>query len=183
MKNAKERIREQVLLALKNTDIHKVQVKSIVEAAGISRSTFYLYYDSVYSVLQDIEDEYFDGLRKANAFFWHYPLRKEYMSQPHPIFLNILGYLREHREVSNILRGPYGDVVFQIQCRKVLSQSLFPVELMKMYYPEDTELHIAFLLGGHMEAVQNWMSGGCVIPTEEFAVKLYQMMFSNLFRD
>lgn len=183
MKNAKKLIRKQVLEALKTTDIHNIQVKAITDAIGISRSTFYIYYDSAYSVLQDIEDEFFNGLQAANASFWYYPLKKEYLTEPHPILLNVLKYLKEHREVSNTLRGPYGEVMFQIRCRKCLQQSLCPEPLMKVYYPEDTDLHVSYLMGGHVEILQNWMSSDCPIPEEELTVKLYRLMFSDLFHN
>ena len=182
MKNAKKRIRQQVLEALKTTDIHNVQVKAITDALGISRSTFYIYYDSAYSVLQDIEDEFFSGLQAANATFWYYPLKKEYMQEPHPILLNILKYLKENRDVSNTLQGPYGEVMFQIRCRKCLQQSLFPEPLMKAYFPEDTELNVSYLMGGHLEILQNWMRNDCPIPEEELTVKLYRLMFGSLFQ-
>lgn len=181
MKNAKKLIQKQVLESLKTMDIHNVQVKAITDAIGISRSTFYIYYDSAYSVLQDIEDEFFNGLQAANSSFWYYPLKKEYMTEPHPILLNVLKYLKEHREVSNTLRGPYGEVMFQIRCRKCLQQSLCPEALMKVYYPEDTDLHVAYLMGGHVEILQNWMSADCPIPEEELTVKLYRLMFGTLF--
>ena len=181
MKNAKKLIQKQVLEALKTMDIHNVQVKAITDAIGISRSTFYIYYDSAYSVLQDIEDEYFKGLQAANATFWYYPLKQEYMAEPHPILLNVLRFLQEHREISNILRGPYGEVMFQLRCRKVLQQSLCPEPLMKVYYPEDTDLHISYIMGGHIEVLQTWLSDNCPIPAEEIAVKLYRLMFGNLF--
>lgn len=181
MKNAKKLIQKQVLEALKTTDIHNVQVKAITDAIGISRSTFYIYYDSAYAVLQDIEDEYFKGLQETNAPFWRYPLKQEYMTEPHPILLNILNYLKEHRDISNTLRGPYGEVMFQLRCRKSLQQSLCPEALMKAYYPEDTQLHISYLIGGHLEVLQSWLSDDCPIPAEELAVKLYRLMFSNLF--
>ncbi len=181
MKNAKKLIQKQILEVLKTTDIHSVQVKAITDAIGISRSTFYIYYDSAYSVLQDIEDEYLKGLEAVNAPFWHYPLKKEYMTQPHPVLLDILRYLKDHRDVSNTLRGPHGEMMFQIRCRKSLQQSLCPEPLMKVYYPEDTDLHVSYLIGGHLEVIHNWLSNDCTIPVEQFAVKLYQLMFSDLF--
>lgn len=181
LKNAKKLIQKQVLEALKTTDIHNVQVKALTDACGISRSTFYIYYDSAYSVLQDIEDEYFKGLQAVNASFWYYPLKKEYMQEPHPILLDILRYLQEHKDISNTLRGPYGEVMFQLRCRKCLQQSLCPEPLMKVYYPEDTDLHIAYIIGGHVEVLQTWLSNNCPVPAEEIAVKLYRLMFSDLF--
>ena len=42
MKKAKEQIRRQVLESLKSMPIHRIQVKAITDALGISRSTFYL---------------------------------------------------------------------------------------------------------------------------------------------
>lgn len=182
MKNARAQIRRQVLEMLHSTHIHDIQVKAVTGALGISRSTFYLYYDSVYAVLQDIEDGYFAGLEAANAGFWNYPLREEYMSTPHPVLLNILHYLRENREISNTLRGPFGEPLFQVRAKKCLQQNLCPQALMQAYYPEDTELCVSYLMGGHLEVIHEWMLGGCVMPDEVFCVKLYRLMFSDLFR-
>lgn len=181
LKNAKKLIQKQILEALKTMDIHNIQVKAITDAIGISRSTFYIYYDSAYAVLQDIEDEYFKGLQDANAKFWYYPLKQEYMSEPHPILLNVLEYLWENRDVSTTLRGPYGEVMFQLRCRKVLQQSLCPEPLMKVYYPEDTDLHISYIMGGHIEVLHSWLNSEAPAPAEEIAVKLYRLMFGNLF--
>ena len=181
MKNARKLIQKQVLEALKTTGIHNIQVKALTDAIGISRSTFYIYYDSVYSVLQDIEDEYFKGLQAANATFWYYPLKQEYMSEPHPILLNVMKFLQENKDVSTTLRGPYGEVMFQLRCRKVLQQSLCPDALMKVYYPEDTDLHISYIMGGHIEVLQSWLNSEEPAPAEEIAVKLYRLMFGSLF--
>ena len=183
MQKAKEQIRRQVLETLKSTHIHNIQVKAITDSLGISRSTFYLYYDSAYAVLQDIEDDFFDGLEKINAPFWRYPLKQEYMTQPHPVLLDVLRYLRENREVSNVLRGPFGEPMFEIRSRKCLQDSLCPLPLMRVYYPEDTEMNISYLIGGHLGVLNEWMSANCPIPDEEFAVKIYRLMFSSLFHN
>lgn len=183
MKNAKAQIRQQVLEKLKSTHIHNVQVKAITDSLGISRSTFYLYYDSAFAVLQDIEDEFFNGLEKVNAIFWRYPLKREYMNQPHPVLLNVIRYLRENKEICNVLNGPFGEPMFKVRSKKCLSESLCPLPLMRVYYPEDTELHISYIIGGHLCVLDEWMADDCPIPDEEFAVKLYRLMFSNLFPD
>ncbi len=181
MKNAKAQIRQQVLETLKSTHIHNIQVKAVTDALGISRSTFYLYYDSVYAVLQDIEDTFFEGLEAANAPFWRYPLTQEYMTAPHPVLLDVMRYLRSHRNVSNTLRGPFGEPMFLVRAKRCLMQSLCPPPLMQVYYPEDTELHVSYLIGGHLEVIHEWMAADCPIPDEEFVVKLYRLMFGNLF--
>lgn len=181
MKNAKKRIQKQLLEFLKTTDIHNVQVKALTDAIGISRSTFYIYYDSAYAVLQDIEDEYFAGLQEANTMFWNYPMKAEYMTTPHPSLLRVLKYLQDNRDVSNTLQGPFGEIMFRIRCRKCLQQNLCPEALMRACYPEDTEMHIAYIIGGHVEVLERWLFDDCPAPAEEVAVKLYRLMFGDLF--
>ena len=46
-------------------DISKITVKDISEAAGIHRATFYLYFDSVYAVLDSIKSEQLEKLKKV----------------------------------------------------------------------------------------------------------------------
>ena len=44
--------------------IEKITVKAICEKAGCNRSTFYEYYTDSYSVLEDIEEELLDYVRR-----------------------------------------------------------------------------------------------------------------------
>lgn len=46
-------------------DISKITVKDITEATGIHRATFYLYFDSVYTVLDSIKSKQLDNLKKV----------------------------------------------------------------------------------------------------------------------
>ena len=49
-------------------DISKITVKDISEAAGIHRATFYLYFDSVYAVLDSIKSEQLEKLKKVCSY-------------------------------------------------------------------------------------------------------------------
>ena len=57
---AQIRIQETLLNALQTKNINQVTVSQLCAEAKCARSTFYLYYDSVYAVLQEIEDEYLE---------------------------------------------------------------------------------------------------------------------------
>ena len=57
--------------------ISKITVRDITEMTGIHRATFYLYYDSVYAVLDSIKQEQLERLKKVcsthtskTKFFW-----------------------------------------------------------------------------------------------------------------
>lgn len=57
--NCKTKIRDTFWDLLSTKDINQIHVKEITEILGINRSTFYLYYDSIYDILQEIEDNFF----------------------------------------------------------------------------------------------------------------------------
>lgn len=49
--------------------ISRITVKNITEATGIHRATFYLYFDSVYDVLDSIKSEQLESLRKVCSVY------------------------------------------------------------------------------------------------------------------
>ncbi len=180
MKNTKDEIKNQLIKMLKNNHITKVKVKDITDALHIGRSTFYLYFDSVYSVLQEIEDEYFAELKKISASFWDYKIDPKYCETPHPLLYNSFSYMHENREISNVLWGPYGDPVFQVGCKRMLKEAFFPKNKAVELFPYDTELHTNFIIGGHMEILNLWLKNDHGVSAEDFACGMYFTMFTEV---
>ena len=180
MKNVQLQIADYVLDAMKSTNINDIKVKSIVDDLHISRSTFYRYYDSAYDVLQAIEDRYLIALKELSASVWSYPVSIEYFSTPHPVFLKVMNYIYENKKVAKVLFGIHGDQLFSIRCKNAVKNNLFPISVMKYYYPKDTELHIEFLIGGHIELLHYWQNSDCDMPIDEFTIKSYRLLFSDL---
>lgn len=180
MSNAKARIQAQLLEMLKSQDLHSIKVKALTESLHIGRSTFYLYYDSVYSVLQDIEDDYFSILDSITSQFWKYPLDQKYMGEPHPIMLKTLEFLESHRELSLVLWGPHGDPIYQTRCKKMFQKNIFPDQISRELYPENTWLTVSYKSGGYLEALSYWRSKATAISIREMAVKSYQLLFGDV---
>lgn len=180
MKNTKEDIKTQLINMMKSAPITKIKVKGICDALQISRSTFYLYFDSAYSVLQEIEDEYFEGLQNIHVNFWKYKLDPKYCEEPHPLFLQSLTYMHDNRDISNILWGPYGDPVFQLGCKRMLKEAFFPKSKSVELFPYDTELHVNFIIGGHMEIINLWLKNDHGVSPASLARSLYFTMFTEV---
>lgn len=180
MNNIKSRIQSQLLEMLKTQSLYTIKVRALVDSLHIGRSTFYLYYDSVYSVLQDIEDSFFRDLDAITSPFWQYPLEQKYLSEPHPVLLKALEFLDAHRELSLVLWGPYGDLMYQARCKKMLQKNIFPEHIAKALYPENTWLIVSYKVGGHLEALRYWRSKETDISINEMTVKSYQMLFGDV---
>ena len=60
----KAAIRSAFLELVQQQDMSLISISSLVDRAGITRSTFYMYYDSVTAVRDDIEDEIIRHIEK-----------------------------------------------------------------------------------------------------------------------
>lgn len=60
----KAAIRSAFLELVQQQDMSLISISSLVDRAGITRSTFYMYYDSVAAVRDDIEDEIIGHIEK-----------------------------------------------------------------------------------------------------------------------
>lgn len=62
-----QKIQTAFLQMLKSTRYDQIKVSQLAKAAGISRGTFYTYYDSIYDLLSDVENSLFNELPQMTA--------------------------------------------------------------------------------------------------------------------
>lgn len=179
MKNAKIQIQKQLIEKMKTECIHTIKVKHLVDSLCISRSTFYLYYDSVFSVLQDIEDLFFYELQAIANTFWSYPPNIHYLTEPHPVILKAMTYLNNQKEVAKVLWGPYGDQTYRIRCRKMIQHAFFPKHIFATSEKPDTIYNISFMVGGHLELINCWIDNDCSFNIKDLTLLIYKLMYGD----
>lgn len=81
----------------------KIKVTELTAKANISRSTFYSYFDSIYDVLQAMEDELIDHLIDEKDVSLQYSSDSVEKN---------LSYIRDHIQAFEVLTGPNGDASF-----------------------------------------------------------------------
>ena len=103
----KKKLRDAFMTLYKKNPIEKITVRQVSELAGVTRSTFYAYYDSVYAVLEAIEDELQEGL---GTYFEQYSggILERAALKPYDSSVKWFEYCHEHREDLLILLGPSG---------------------------------------------------------------------------
>ena len=173
----KMRIKEILLEFMKTKHIDQIKVVDITTALNINRGTFYLYYDSTYEPLQEIEDTFFEEFRKINKDFIKYPLDSIYLHTPHPKIVETLEFLRSHQNITKVLFGPYGDSTFQRRCSKLISDFFFRKAVSENLIREDDILMEAFFVGGQRELIVTWINNGMKMDNEQLAILVYQLMF------
>lgn len=175
--NTKYQIREELIEQLSSKSIESIKVKDISKKLGISRSTFYVYYDSIYSVLEELEEEYITEFRNINELFLHYPLSDKYFKEPHPLMVKTLEYMLKNSKLTLVLLGPYGDMTFKFKCKKLTQDFFFAKAVGEHYVSKTDNLLKAFLINGHDGMINYWLSHSDETDVEQMAVIVYKMMF------
>ncbi len=91
---------------------YRIKVKELTEYAKIGRSTFYLYFDSIYAVIQKIEDRFMEGFlpdAEALPILEHGMIEFAYRQN---------AYMKEHTRELILLTGPNGDPMFEYRLEK-----------------------------------------------------------------
>lgn len=180
MKDTRKAIQNELLKQMKSKNVYAIKVTQITQALHISRSTFYLYYDSIFSVLQEIEDDFFNNLRTITSQYFTYPPNAHYLNEPHPIMLKIFTYLKENKDTAKVLLGPYGDARFQLRCHDTIANGFFPPQI----YPSSTkeeEYDRVYMVYGHLGLVNHWINHDCDYDVKEFTLLCFRQIYKNTF--
>ena len=163
--------------------IEKITVKAICEKAGCNRSTFYEYYTDSYSVLEDIEEELLDYVRRklteelpaslANSFP-EIRLDTENLTP-------LSNMYTEKGEYFSILTGEKGDPYFQYKykqtVKKLLTQMLDdPAKKFDLSASIVAEFTASALIG----AFNCWYPHRGEYPAEKYALLLVSLLTNGV---
>ena len=163
--------------------IEKITVKAICEKAGCNRSTFYEYYTDSYSVLEDIEEELLDYVRRklteelpaslANSFP-EIRLDTENLTP-------LSNMYTEKGEYFSTLTGEKGDPYFQYKykqtVKKLLTQMLDdPAKKFDLSASIVAEFTASALIG----AFNCWYPQREDYPAEKYALLLVSLLTNGV---
>ena len=175
----KKAIRSAFARLLAEKDIDRITVKDIAEAADVNRKTFYHYYDGVYQVADEIEDEIiraFDGALQGVDY-------QGAIQAPYVFFEKLTAIINSDIDF-------YGNLM-QSGTRANLNQKLVSLLLprtMEALRPHaavsDADLHIAvnYAISGMIAAYGEWFSSDRSVPIEAIAENIGQMTVYGMQR-
>ncbi|KZL39389.1 TetR/AcrR family transcriptional regulator [Secundilactobacillus collinoides] len=114
------RLRTAYLKLLASQRFDQIKVKTLIAEAGVSHGSFYLYYDSVLDVLEDIEDQFLESL----AVTKYAPQTVYDASHPTDELLNKLTSITAQMPTFKRLLGPNGDSYFERKMNQFFDEKL-----------------------------------------------------------
>lgn len=98
--------------------IDGITVGALCKACGIAKSTFYLYFEDKYQVLEAVEAEILAQLREACYDMRALDMRTDDRGKPLDQARGIVRYLSTHGDTLRALLGKHGDPRFSYKWRK-----------------------------------------------------------------
>ena len=153
---ARDAICDAMVELMESHPFESVTVTELTRAAGVSRRSFYQHFETVYDVLQAIEDDYIDafpGELKATSDLSEQLREHGVASASEEAYAELIA--RNFRRYR-LLTGPNGDASFKPRMRnritRIMRQALEP----ELGSGPRTEVAVTMLAGTRMYAMDWW---------------------------
>lgn len=103
--------------------INGITVNSLCKECGIAKSTFYLYFEDKYQVLESVENELLDSLRDICHDLNDCDMNEVLTGRPLLKASATVQYIKENADTLRALLGKYGDPRFSYKWKKDIMDS------------------------------------------------------------
>ena len=153
----KRKIKEATLAINQTKSIHDITINEIARKLNISRSTFYRHYGGIYAVIEEVEQELFEGLRNATSDLKKYRLDKHHLDNPFHIGVQIFEFIHRNKETFKILLSENGDHGFRCRYAKFIETTGISKIISDFQIPKYKNLITVFLVNGIVSLVEEWL--------------------------
>lgn len=184
LKNMDNRVRvtqkmlqDSLLALMKEKSILDITVKEICEAAGVSRPTFYTYYDNQYGLLREIEEQTLIEAEKI-IFTRITAAGKPGRLETALMLQGLLQYIADNSNSIQVLLSENGDSSFQKRFfRRGVGNIQLITEAAGLTSPdkEAAGYGFVFMIGGMLTLVQEWLKNGMDAPAPEMVKVLMRL--------
>lgn len=150
-KETKERFKKAFFALYAEKKIEKITIKEVAELAGFNRGTFYLYYKSIYDLLQKSEQELLDDFAKMldlNVKFYF-----GLIDAPDE---SMLSNSIEHTEYIRILNSENGDPRFKSRMKKIIKDAYRKHINQNNTVVSKVEYLLEYVVEANMSIFQYW---------------------------
>lgn len=168
---------QKLLDMMEERPYDRIKVTELVKYAGIGRSTFYSHFDSIYAVVQKIEDDFLVGLPDEIT------CTRETVNDRRTR-LGYFNHLKDNKRVYRILNGPNRDPSFRIRLMNRTRRILLTHVASPTKTPHEAaeqRILCEFLQGGYEHMITWWLEHADEFSAHEMVV-LTETLSNCLYR-
>lgn len=175
VQRTKKAIRNAFLQLLAYKEVDKISVKEIADMADVDRKTVYNYYDGVYDILDELENELAQAFEKAIGNF-DFATRNV-----QEIFLELARVLNQHIEIYGLLMKINGNTrlvsKFVVYLKEKIGQVIGRVS---DYAAEKIEVAAEYVTSGMYMAYRHWFNSDRKQSLEDFTLDVSRLVMGGL---
>lgn len=144
---------------MREKPIRDVTVKELCQRADVNRSTFYLHYQDIYSLMEELEGEISQELTAALSQMSQAADQDSFSA----FYTAIFTLFARHAELCEILLGENGDKAFVEQVF-AMGREKCVAEWARIYPKapkQQVEMYYTFLSSGCVGLLRAWFASGC----------------------
>lgn len=178
VRKTKKQLRLALTQLMRDKSIKEITVREIADLVDINRGTFYLHYKDIYDMVEQIEDEMFEGFHQVIYSYNADDIKEGTL----PFFTDIFKYLAEYSDMCIALLGKNGDIAFVERLKSVVRNKCL-YEWMKVYKKvneENYEYFYEFIVSGCVGLINEWLEQGMKKTPEEIARLAEQIIMNGV---
>lgn len=177
-KRTKQLLKNAFIELLSEKKLTEITVKELCDKADINRGTFYLHYQDIYAMKQQLEEEiYADLFAIVNKAPSNINMEASYL-----LFLEIFRFIEKEKPLLNVLLGPNGDISFLRQIRTIFKERYLESLLKEKENTSLTYLNYSYnyIASGFIGLVEDWMTQPTPPEIEEMAKLTSRIVFDGI---
>jgi AcrR family transcriptional regulator len=172
-------IKETLLILIEEKGFGNVTVRDLTLRAKINRGTFYLHYQDKYDLIEQMEQEFLNGLRQCMHLLNYEDIMQCHMeSTPYFPLVEVFQYLKQNSRLLKGLLGEKGDPAFSQKMRLFLRDGFFKdfietiedESIPKSYFS-------AFATSAYLGVIEDWLNNEMQQSPEEMAIIYVKIKF------
>ncbi|MHA7963961.1 TetR/AcrR family transcriptional regulator [Paenibacillus sp. CAU 1782] len=172
----KAAIKQAFLTLLDNKTISKITISEISELADIGRGTFYLHYQDIYALYQEVETEMFD---QFNRFYDEsFPIKERHDIV---VFINkITDYIYCNKTLFQMMANPEDTLLTPEKIKAFFKEKIYQELLQENKYPDKPaifeETESLFIASGVFGVIEDWVVRGMQEEPTGMSMRIQQLL-------
>lgn len=160
-------LKTSLIELMQNKQIHKITIKELCAHAEINRSTFYLYYEDQFALLNEIEDDFLNHVKT-------HLIKIEHPSNDRNFLKELLAYIKNNAQIVRILLFRLENLSFQTS---FISIAIDTLKLnLKYEYPDHLADYIyRYLTMGCLSIIKKWIEDDFTLSLDELSDLIFQL--------
>jgi len=179
VKQTKKVLKDAFIELHRHKPIEKISIKEITELTGVNRGTFYIHFNDIYDLLEQIENEFLTDSEEIIKRFLTLGEHtfEENFRNPTNGFLEVLRYIRSREKYIPVL---FGNAAFKKSFKSHIKQLLY--NHLKSLGLRDLVLddfQLEYISSADMGIILYWVDTGMKISEEELVQRISDFLFKG----